>query len=321
MPKLPQVKVAPPPKTQQMIESGKKFNANYGDAAPQLKGPARAPAPKGPAPAPKGPAPDSKVDGAAPKGPAPGKVDGDGKALTTKELDEVTKIGPDGQKVLSDKGKTFFQKLGAKYDNAKAFIKDNYKWMGLALGAITLSSMAIVAQTNADKINGTQYTITSIIKDDTNPAYSIITYSPNHKFRINDTVTITESNSIDPVDGTDLTIYKIIGNGKIRINKSIKVDGSKGMLRCKTDFGNQFGGELADLIDPIVTTGIEVGKDLGNEFLDATGLPTIDDILKIIQDFFTKPLETIKEYWWVILIISLLPSISSSIMLLLSSMK
>jgi hypothetical protein len=241
--------------------------------------------------------------------------------LTQKEIENITDSTlKGGKKTLNQKGKEFLDNISKKYKNSKDFISKNKKLIAMTIGGIGLATLATIAGTNSEKINNTNYTITSIKKDDKNPAYSIITYTPADKFCISSTITITDSNSIDPVDGDDIPIYNIIQDGKIKINKTIKIEGSSGALRCKTNFSKQLSCTIGDIVEPVVDVALDITKDVGqnalDQLLDKSGLPTTKEIFDKIKEIFDK----IKSYWWVVLLVSLIPIILSSIFFVLTQL-
>ena len=223
-------------------------------------------------------------------------------------LDTTSKV--EGKSLKQSVKKTVkegIENSGKKSSSKVEFLKKfGEKYGKYIIGGITISTIAGIAGAASEKINNTKYTITSIKKDTKNPSYTIITYTPNDKFSNNDKITISNSDSADSIDGKDIPIYDVIEAGKIKINKSITAEGTKGDLKCQTDFGNQLSNTINQITDPVIEEVVKVGSDVGQNVLDKTfqelGLPKPSDII-----------DNIKQYWWVILLISLIPIILSSI--------
>ena len=227
---------------------------------------------------------------------------------TTKTLSKTTQDAvKEGVETAAKGVKTpgeFISKFAKKYGK--------YIVGGLAIGTI-----ATIAGVNSEKINNTKYNITSIKKDPQNASYTIITYTPNDKYSDNDKITISNSDSVESIDGKNIPIYDVIEAGTIKINKSITVEGTKGQLRCHTTFGNQFGKTINDIADPVIKEVVKVGSSVTKNVVDKTfeelGLPKPSDIINNIKDF-------LKSYWWVILLVSLLPIILSSILFVVTKL-
>lgn len=209
--------------------------------------------------------------------------------------------------------KTSIKDSAKTVKSAQEFLQKYKNYIGYSIGGIAITTIATIAGVNSEKINNTTYSITSIYKDPTNPSYTIITYTPNDKFAINDTITITNSNSIDPIDGTDIPIYDVIEDGKLKINKSIKVEGNYGILKCSTNFGNQLGKTIDEIASPVITGTVQAASSITSSTLDTTlgsfGLPSLNQISQNLQ-----------TYWWIILLICLIPLLSSSLIIIASNL-
>lgn len=208
--------------------------------------------------------------------------------------------------------KTTIKDAAKKVKTAKEFLAENKNYIGYSIGGIAITTIATIAGVNSEKINNTTYSITSIYKDSTNPSYTIITYTPNDKFAINDTVTITNSNSIDSIDGRDIPIYDVIGSGKIKINKSIKVDGNYGILTCSTNFGNQVGKTIDEIATPVISGTVQAAASITSS--------TVGTTLGAFGLNLNQISENLKTYWWIILLICLIPLLSSSLILIASQL-
>lgn len=209
--------------------------------------------------------------------------------------------------------KTSIKDSAKTVKSAEEFLTKYKNYIGYSIGGITIATIATIAGVNSEKINNTTYSITSIYKDSSNPSYTIITYTPNDKFAINDTITITNSNSIDPIDGNDIPIYDVIEGGKIKINKSIKVEGNIGIIKCSTNFGNQLGKTIDEIASPVITGTVQAASSITSSTLDTTlgafGLPSLNQISQNLQ-----------TYWWIILLICLIPLLSSFLIIITSQL-
>jgi hypothetical protein len=244
---------------------------------------------------------------------------GDDKYISsiTKQIDNVKNLPTTPvialSKTTGDTIKSNFTNLAKTIKTPQEFLTKYGDYVKYAIGGITITTIVTIAAIESEKINNTNYSITSIQKDPNNPSYTIISYTPAHKFDINDIISITNSNSIDPIDGTDIPIYDILGDGKIKINKSIKVEGSKGILKCSTNFGNQVAKTVNNIVDPVVTQTASAAKSIAGNTIDTTlqavGLPTLSQIT-----------ENLKTYWWVVLIIILIPLILSFLLVIITQL-
>lgn len=244
---------------------------------------------------------------------------GDDKYITsiTKQIENVKSIPKTPSISLSkptgDTIKTNFTNFAKNVKTPTEFFTKYGDYIKYAIGGITITTIVTIAAIESEKINNTNYSITSIKTDPNNPSYTIISYTPAHKFDINDLITITNSNSIDPIDGTNMPIYDVIENGTIKINKSIKVEGSAGTLKCSTNFGNQVAKTVNDIVDPVVTQTASAAESIVGNTIDTTlqtlGLPTLPQIT-----------ENLKTYWWIVLIIILIPLILSFLMIIITQL-
>jgi hypothetical protein len=189
------------------------------------------------------------------------KVTGEAGENVVAKADDMTKIASDAQKLTPD---DFLAKHGKK--------------ILVGAGGVTLASIVAVATSNANRINNTDFTITSIKKDPADPSYTIVSYVPEELFTKRDSVIISDSNSSPSIDG-EYTAQPIRAGG-IRINKRISKDGNNGSLKCYTTVSNQTSQQITDIVKPITSTAAGVAggvagdvlTDIIPEALKATGL-------------------------------------------------
>jgi hypothetical protein len=164
----------------------------------------------------------------------------------------------------------------ASTDSSKfnKFISNNY---GLIIGGTTLGVIATAAAITAEKINQTDYTITSIKKDSTDPSKTIITYTPEDMFTKRDSIMISSSNSDPNIDG-EYSIQPMRG-GSVKINKQISKEGNYGIMKCYTSLSNQTTQTITDLTKPVTyVAGGVVGDIAGDIIPEVLGLKNIGDV-------------------------------------------
>ena len=152
------------------------------------------------------------------------------------------------------------------------------------IGGVTVATMVGVAVGLSEKINKTDYTITSIKKDSTDPSKTIITYTPEDMFTKRDSIMISSSNSDPNIDG-EYSIQPIRG-GSVKINKEISKQGNYGIMKCYTSVSNQTTQIINDITKPVTTTaaGItggvitDVVGDIIPEVFKSMGLGGLGDI-------------------------------------------
>jgi hypothetical protein len=169
------------------------------------------------------------------------------------------------------------------------------RWRNTALtvaGVTIVSALIIKSKIDTDRINNTEYRISSITERD-----KIITvmYEPRDKFSTRDSVTISESNSVPKIDG-EINI-KSATNGKITFEgaTAITSNGNTGKMMVFTTFENQFSQNTQDAVRPITQTATDVVRDTASTLYD--GL--VPDNLK---KFF-------EQTWIISLIVSIICSL------------
>lgn len=171
-------------------------------------------------------------------------------------------------------------------------IKNIVKTLSVTAVGVAFLGMYIKAQIDANRINNTEYRITSITSDNNNDV--IVLYDPQDKFTLKDTIIISETNSVPIIDGSGVGLT-YAGNGIIKfVGEKITTNGNSGKLRCRTTVEDQFAQNVSNAINPIVDIGANVAGNILDKFIP-----------KGLKDFF-------KNFWWVILIICILSIISSS---------
>lgn len=184
----------------------------------------------------------------------------------------------------------------SKFKTLTSFIRRNPKGFIIAGTSIVITAtIAGIAGTQTNKLNNTVYTISSIRIYHQDSTKTIVYYTPNDIFAINDTVTISGTNSIPNIDDT----YSIshIGPGTFVIDKTITSNGTIGTIRCQTNFSNQLVLVTTDAIKtvtaPVAQSAIDILSSTVKTAADSIGLPDIW-----------------KNFWWIILIIIILSIIS-----------
>lgn len=163
----------------------------------------------------------------------------------------------------------------------KKFLSENY---GKIIAGTTLGAIATAAAITADRINKTDYTITSIKKDSTDPSKTIITYKPEDMFTKRDSIMISSSNSDPHIDG-EYSIQPLRG-GSLRIDKTISKQGNYGIMKCYTTLSNQTTQTITDLTKPVTSTvagvagGVvgDIAGDIIPEVFKSMGLGGLGDV-------------------------------------------
>lgn len=165
----------------------------------------------------------------------------------------------------------------SSYKKTIDWLKNNKKTIANTLIVGSLAAIAINAQITANKINGTEFRITSIRQGTIDKSLIEILYEPNYQFTKNDNVIILTSNSQPSINGRYSPINPIAGS--FFIKGTVLKPGDSGTFTCITSYENQFADTVNDLVSPATT----LGKNL------------FGDALKPITDFFSNN-------WWVSLI-------------------
>jgi hypothetical protein len=196
----------------------------------------------------------------------------------------------------------------SKYQNAKAFLKDN-RTLIIAGVAITAGvTVATIAGVRVNNINSMIYTITSIKPYPADTTKTIIYYDPkdvDHKPAINDSIAISKSNCLPNIDG-NFSISRV-GLGNLVIDKTITSIGTSGEMRVQTSFGNQLASVTTEAVNTVVTPVVQTIADVLGGVLggvaDTLGLGGVGDFLK--------------NSWWIVLIICIVSIMSSMSVFLL----
>ena len=187
-------------------------------------------------------------------------------------------------------------------ETAEKGAKDTAKKVALGVGGLAAAGLAgytfINPAVEADRKNRTTYTITSIEDDSSliGDTAALISISPGEKISVQDTITITESDSQPSIDGT-YNASQIISDTKFRIvTKSRLVhNGTKGKMNIKTEYSTQLAqttqAEAGTVGQLIGNVGGTVLGGLGGGLLQGLGI----------------------NYIWIIAIVIIVLSISSSI--------
>lgn len=203
-----------------------------------------------------------------------------------------------------------------QWESAKNITKDMYaelkkpgtlKAAGILAAVITVAALQIKSRTDADRINGTDYRITSIMSSEMGVT---ILYEPKDTFTLNDNVTLFDTNSTPKIDGDYGLLSR--GNGKIVIKgPEIKIRGDSGKLKCFTTVGDQLSQNVADTVRPITQTVAETTGGI----LGGTASALYESIIP-------KGLrETISKTWIISLIFCLLISCSGVLVFIMSLAK
>lgn len=216
------------------------------------------------------------------------------------DLPDAQKVDFDiqGKKLLDEintpnfKSKTFKERLNSIKDWVKKNPGKATNLAAMTALATSFLAMYIKAKIDTDRINNTEYTITSITSNEDNEI--VVLYDPQDKFTLKDVIIISETNSVPVIDGTGMELT-YVGNGVISLSgEKITTNGSSGKLRCKTSVENQFTQTVTDVAEPI----IDIPSNIADNIIDKI-------IPDSIKDFFN-------EWWWVVLIICILSICSSS---------
>ena len=150
----------------------------------------------------------------------------------------------------------------------------------------------IKSKIDADRINSTDYQITSITSNANGEI--IVLYDPPDKFTLKDTVIISETNSVPVIDvSNDELTY--VGIGVIKFSgEEITTDGTSGKLKCRTTVEDQFTQNVTDAAKPLTDIPLNITGNVLDKLIPAP-----------LKDFF-------KNFWWVVLIICILVLSSSS---------
>mgnify|MGYP000273852397 FL=1 len=167
------------------------------------------------------------------------------------------------------------------------FLSKNKGWI---IGGTTLGAIATTAAVLSEKINKTDYTITSIKKDSTDPSKTVVTYTPEDMFTKRDSIMISSSNSDPNIDG-EYSIQPIRG-GSVKINKEISKQGNYGIMKCYTSVSNQTTQIINDITKPVTTT---VAGITGGVITDVVG----DIIPSTLQSFGFGGLGNVPVFSWI----------------------
>ena len=179
-----------------------------------------------------------------------------------------------------------------KFDSVKNWVKENYKLIGATAIGVAFLGMYIKAQIDTNRINNTDYKITSITSDENNEI--VVLYDPQDKFTLKDTIIISETNSVPIVDSSNVEL-KYVGNGVISFSgEEITTNGTSGKLKCRTTVEDQFTRIVTDAAKPLTDIPTDVAGNILDKLIPAP-----------LKDFF-------KNWWWVVLIICILVLSSSS---------
>lgn len=163
------------------------------------------------------------------------------------------------------------------------------------IGTTTIASIVIAAVAITNRINNTNYTITSIVKDPSNSSKVIISYTPEDMFTRRDTVIISDSNSTPMIDGE----YQIepIRPGGFKIQKTISSQGTSGKFRCITTISNQISNIITQTTLPVASTLAGVA---GNVVGEVTG-----EVVKSsgISNFFSNIFSNVSSVSWISLVL------------------
>ncbi len=163
------------------------------------------------------------------------------------KLDDIGDIAKDAKKVgqVTDA-------IGDVANNKSTMKQFLSNYGTVIVAGTTVAAIAASAAIISEKINNTNYTITSIKKDSTDASKTVITYTPEDKFTKRDSVTISNSDSNPSIDGE----YSIepMRAGAIKINKQITKQGGSGFLKCYTDVSNQTTQIINEVTKPVTTT-------------------------------------------------------------------
>jgi hypothetical protein len=215
-----------------------------------------------------------------------------------KKIDDVAETGkvakeidlPPAYSKIDDAAKKI-DDIGAKVPkDPSEFSKFLSKNKGRIIGATTLGAIATTAAVLSEKINKTDYTITSIKKDSTDPSKTIITYKPEDMFTKRDSIMISSSNSNPHIDG-EYSIQPLRG-GSLRIDKTISKEGNYGIMKCYTSVSNQTTQIINDITKPVTTT---VGGVAGGVISDVLG----DIIPSTLQSFGFGGLGNVPVFSWI----------------------
>jgi hypothetical protein len=204
----------------------------------------------------------------------------------------------EGAKLLDEiktpefKSKTFKERLNSMGD----WIKKNPK-LAATIGGVTavgtaFLGMYIKAQIDTNRINSTDYKITSITSDENDEV--IVLYDPQDKFTLKDTIIISETNSVPLIDVSNVELT-YVGNGVIKFSgEEITTNGTSGKLQCRTTAEDQFTQSVTDAAKPLTDIPLNIAGNILDRFIPPG-----------LKDFF-------KNWWWVVLIICILVLSSSS---------
>lgn len=223
-----------------------------------------------------------KIDDVADAGSDVGKKTGDAAdtADTVSDVGKKTDAPPpyseiDGNKVPKDPSEF------------SEFLSKNKGWI---IGGTTLGAIATTAAVLSEKINKTDYTITSIKKDSTDPSKTVVTYTPEDMFTKRDSIMISSSNSDPNIDG-EYSIQPIRG-GSVKINKEISKQGNYGIMKCYTSVSNQTTQIINDITKPVTTTAAGI---TGGVITDVVG----DIIPSTLQSFGLGGLGNVPVFSWI----------------------
>lgn len=220
---------------------------------------------------------DDVADAGSDVGKKTGKKAGD-TADTASDVGKKTDAPPPYSEIDNkDIQKTMDSLSDASPSEFKKFISDNY---GKIIVGTTLGAIAAAAAITVEKINKTDYTITSIKKDSTDPSKTIITYKPEDMFTKRDSIMISSSNSDPHIDG-EYSIQPLRG-GSLKIDKEISKQGNYGIMKCYTTLSNQTTQTITDLTKPVtnVAGGVagDIAGDIIPEVFKSMGLGNIGDV-------------------------------------------
>lgn len=207
-----------------------------------------------------------------------------------KKIDDVpppySKIDDAGAKKIDDIGDKV-PKVPKDPSEFSEFLSKNKGWI---IGGTTLGAIATTAAVLSEKINKTDYTITSIKKDSTDPSKTVVTYTPEDMFTKRDSIMISSSNSDPNIDG-EYSIQPIRG-GSVKINKEISKQGNYGIMKCYTSVSNQTTQIINDITKPVTTTAAGI---TGGVITDVVG----DIIPSTLQSFGFGGLGNVPVFSWI----------------------
>jgi hypothetical protein len=180
------------------------------------------------------------------------------KTIVTDGAEQTVKEGT--EKIVQQQAKTAFQKFTG---NAAEFTQKFAKYAPILGASAGIATLAINAQKNADRINSTSYTITSI-KPNATRTKTIITFTPTDSFTVQDTVTISGSNSQPSIDGS--FPVEPVSPGIIIIPATIQSPGTAGQLKCFTTLGAQAATNVGTTVASVGKTAGQVAGDIGGGF-------------------------------------------------------